>query len=75
MHGYLNRCDKQDAAVVEELGLISLRPGTDYKMSVKPSGKNAICVDGYLLLHLIMGKPLRFCDGKNRGVRCKVADF
>lgn len=71
-YGYVTFPQKEDRAIVEEFKLLSLAPGYDVKVSPKPSGKEAFCQAGYLLLRPQNGKELAgiLVDEKNRGIEC-----
>lgn len=73
-YGFIQHPEAHDRAVIEEFRLLSLNTGEDVKVSPKPSGKIAFCVDGYLLLRPDNGKEVAaiLVDSKNRGVQCQV---
>lgn len=71
-YGYVVFPQKEDRAIVEEFKLLSLASGYDVKVSPKPSGKEAFCQAGFLLLRPQNGKELAgiLVDQKNRGIEC-----
>ncbi len=73
-YGYIRHSTKEDAQVVEEMRLISLNTQEEIKVSPKDSGKEAFCVNGYLLLRPQNGKNVAgvLVDKKNRGIHCEV---
>ena len=72
-YGYLKHSSAQDAQVVEQLRLLTLNTTDEIKVSPKDSGKEAFCVNGYLLLRPQNGKNVAgvLVDGKNRGINCQ----
>lgn len=73
-YGYIQHPQAEDSAIVEEFRLLDLNTEADLKISEKPSGKIAFCVNGYLLLRPDNGKEVAgiLVDSKKRGVQCRV---
>ena len=73
-YGFVNHPSKADAATIDEFSLKSLDPKYNVKVSPKSSGKEAFCVDGYLLLRPTNGVAVAgiLVDGKNRPVECEI---
>ncbi|WP_221801022.1 hypothetical protein [Oceanobacter mangrovi] len=73
-YGYIKHPSKADEAVIDEFRLLSVAPEAEVRVSPKPSGKEAFCVDGYLLLRPTNGKAVAgiLVDGKQRPVACDV---
>ncbi|MFK4750856.1 MULTISPECIES: hypothetical protein [Oceanospirillaceae] len=74
-YGFIKHPSDADSARIDEFVLLSLEPGYDVKVSNKASGKEAFCVDGYLLLRPTNGHEVAgiLVDGKNRPVACQEA--
>ena len=73
-YGFIQHPKAEDSAVVEEFRLLALNTSEEVKVSPKPSGKVAFCVNGYLLLRPDNGKEVAgvLVDSKNRGIACQV---
>ncbi len=73
-YGYIVHPNKNDQALINELKLLSLKPEFDIKVSSKPSGKESLCVNGYLLLRPTNGKSVAgiVVDEKNRPIDCTL---
>ena len=73
-YGFIQHPKAADAAVVEEFRLLALNTSEEVKVSPKPSGKVAFCVNGYLLLRPDNGKEVAgvLVDSKNRGIACQA---
>lgn len=71
-YGYLKHSNEQDRATIDEFSLLSLGEEYEIRVSPKSSGKQAICVDGYLLLRPTNGQQAAgiLVDSKNRGIHC-----
>jgi len=75
-YGYLRHPTEQDSLVVEEFRLLSLNTEQDLKVSPKSSGKEAFCVNGYLLLRPENDRQNVagvLVDAKNRGIHCQLS--
>lgn len=74
-YGYIRHPSKADALVIEEFRLLTLNTDEDLKISQKPSGKEAFCVNGYLLMRPENGKNVAgvLVDKKNRGIECQAS--
>lgn len=72
-YGYIRHPSKEDALVIEEFRLLTLNTDQDLKISEKASGKEAFCVNGYLLMRPENGKNVAgvLVDKKNRGIECQ----
>ncbi len=72
-YGYIHHPTEADNARIDEFVLLSLSPQYDVKVSPKPSGKEAFCLDGFLLLRPENGKEVAgiLVDDKNRAVACE----
>ena len=72
-YGYIRHPSKEDALVIEEFRLLTLNTDQDIKVSEKASGKEAFCVNGYLLMRPENGKNVAgvLVDKKNRGIECQ----
>ncbi|MDO6681621.1 MULTISPECIES: hypothetical protein [unclassified Oceanobacter] len=72
-YGFVKHPSTTDRARIDEFVLMSLEPGYDVKVSHKASGKEAFCVDGYLLLRPTNGHEVAgiLVDSKNRPVACR----
>jgi hypothetical protein len=73
-YGYIKHATKEDSLVVEDLRLLSLNTAEEIKVSPKDSGKEAFCVNGYLLVRPQNGKNVAgvLVDKKNRGINCQA---
>lgn len=73
-YGYIVHPNKNDQALINELKLLSLKPEFDIKVSSKASGKESLCVNGYLLLRPTNGKSVAgiVVDEKNRPIDCHL---
>lgn len=73
-YGYIQHPQADDSSVIEDFRLLSLNTDQEVKVSPKPSGKIAFCINGYLLLRPDNGKEVAgvLVDSKNRGVQCQV---
>ncbi|MDK2777106.1 MAG: hypothetical protein KYX62_05545 [Pseudomonadota bacterium] len=73
-YGYIKHPTEQDALVVEEYRLLTLKTEQDLKISPKSSGREAFCVNGYLLVRPQNGHNVAgiLVDKKNRGIHCEV---
>jgi hypothetical protein len=72
-YGFIQHTKDEDRVLISEFKLLSLSPERDIKVSPKMSGKEAFCVDGYLLLRPTNGNAVAgiLVDEKNRGVQCQ----
>ena len=72
-YGYVQHPEQEDRAIIAEFKLLTLNPEYQVKVSPKPSGKEAFCVDGYMLLRPTNGRAAAgiLVDAKNRPVQCK----
>ena len=73
-YGYIVHPNKNDQAIINQLKLLSLKPEFDIKVSSKASGKESLCVNGYLLLRPTNGKSVAgiVVDEKNRPIVCNL---
>jgi len=73
-YGYIKHSSEEDSQVVEELRLLTLNTEEEVKVSQKDSGKEAFCVNGYLLVRPQNGKSVAavLVDKKNRGINCQA---
>ncbi|APR68079.1 MAG: hypothetical protein VB954_08585 [Thalassolituus sp.] len=72
-YGFIQHPKDADTALISEFKLLSLSPEHEVKVSPKMSGKEAFCVDGYILLRPTNGNAVAgiLVDEKNRGVQCQ----
>lgn len=70
--GKIDHSDNKDNVPVGEFEAIHLTPGSDFRMSPKPSELHAVCEQGYLAIAADADPSFRgiVVDYKNRGVRC-----
>lgn len=75
--GYIQHSSPEDAAVIAEFKLLSLKQGAAQEVSPKSSGKTALCIDGYLLIRPENDKKVAgvLVDSRNRGISCKLSQF
>lgn len=75
-YGYIHHPSKNDRATINELKLLSLKPEFDIKVSSKSSGKESMCVNGFLLLRPTNGKSVAgiVVDEKNRPMVCNLVE-
>lgn len=75
-YGYIKHPKASDAAIIDELKLLSLKPEFEVKVSEKKSGKEVFCINGYLLLRPTNGKSVAgiVVDDKNRGIQCDLVE-
>lgn len=73
MYGYIKHPNDNDAATIDEFRLLALKTNMNIKVSPKPSGKEAFCANGYLLLRPTNGNETAgiMVDGRDRGVKCR----
>ncbi|UTW08840.1 hypothetical protein [Pseudomonas benzenivorans] len=71
-YGYLHIAKPQDALLLADFTMLKTVPGEDYKVSLKPAGQVAQCVDGVLVLFDLEQKGLTgvLVDNRKQAVRC-----
>lgn len=73
-YGYIKHPTELDQATIAEFRLLVLKPDVDIKISEKPSGKEAFCVNGFLLLRPTNGAQAAgvLVDDKQRAIACDL---
>ena len=71
-YGYLHIAKPQDALLLQEFTMLKTVADEDYRVSLKPAGQVAQCIDGVLVLFDIKQKGLTgvLVDDKKQAVRC-----